>query len=184
MPPLLVQPEAAAQREAGMREDETCCNAVVLAVNGRDDGDFAAAFGEVEALLGGERGEELCASFLEHLHDNIRGLVEGGREWEEDVSSSKLAVLFRLLHQLVRLLSKTGQRLPGVGAGSGGGGGAGGPFEPFATCAVKLAEAQVDVGRRMDLTGSVTGFLRALGLYDSQFRARLVDAAFHARSDA
>jgi hypothetical protein len=186
-----------------MPQEEACCKAVVLAVNGRDQTEYAAAFGAVEALVSEERGEELCASMLVALHDNLRGLVEGGREWEEEVSSSKLSVLFKLLHQLVRLLTKTGQRLPFVGgwggaphssgaaAGSSGGGSGSGapagggysPFEPFALCAVCLAQLQVDVGRRMDLTSSVTEFLKRLALYDADFQKRLIDSAFHARSD-
>ena len=68
-----------------MREEETCCRAVVLAVNGRDQANYAAAFGSVEALVGEERGEELCATMLVALHENLNGLVEGGTEWEEEV---------------------------------------------------------------------------------------------------
>lgn len=108
------------------------------------------------------------------------------------VSSSKLAILFKFLHQLVRLLTKTAQRLPFVGGGgvllhtSALGGGVGGgvaasagghsPFEPFSMCAVRLAQAQVDVGRRMDLTSCVTGFLKSLALYDKDFQTLLINS--------
>ena len=180
-----------------MLQPEACCKAVVLAVNGRDQAEYAAAFGAVEELVSEERGEELCATMLVALHDNLRGLVEGGQEWEEEVSSSKLSILFKLLHQLVRLLTKTNQRLPFVGSASGphssggasvssGSGapvGSHSPFEPFALCAVCLAQLQVDVGRRMDLTSSVTEFLKRLAIYDADFQKRLIDSAFRARSD-
>ena len=108
----------------------------------------------MEALLGQERGEDLCATMLVMLHENLRGLVEGlNREWEDEHSSARLqqhrflkvllrapfcskctraltcensrhsnarlAVLFKLLHQLVRLLKKSGQTLPLVGAAPG-----------------------------------------------------------------
>lgn len=175
-----------------MREDETCCRAVVLAVNSRDPAHYAVAFGEVEALVSEEKGEELCAAMLVALNDNLRGLVEGS-EWEEESSSAKLSVLFKLLHQLVRLLTKTGQRLPFVGAAGVPGAGAGGiggvavgghsPCEPFAVCAECLAQQQVDVGRRMDLTRSLTGFLKSLALYDADFQKRLINSAFRARTD-
>jgi len=177
---------------------EMCCRAVVLAVNSRDQADFAAAFGAVEALLGEERGEDLCAAMLVTLHENLRGLVEGlNREWEDEHSSARLAVLFKLLHQLVRLLTKTGQTLPFVGAGGPVHGGSGpsaapgtgasagsySPFWPFDNCAVNIAKQQVDVGRRMDLASSVTQFLKGLALYDSDFQTRLINSAFVARSD-
>jgi hypothetical protein len=147
----------------------------------------------VEELLSAERGEELCAAMLVSLHDNLRGLVEGESEWEQESSSSKMSVLFKLLHELVRLLTKTGQRLPFVGGASGIGAGGGAvsgviaagysPFEPFAMCAVYLAQQQVDVGRRMDLSSSLTLFLKSLALYDADFQTRLINSAFRARSD-
>jgi len=81
-----------------MREEETCCRAVVLAVNGRDQANYAAAFGSVEALVGEERGEELCATMLVALHENLNGLVEGGTEWEEEVCAHHTRPINQLLN--------------------------------------------------------------------------------------
>jgi len=46
----------------------------------------------VESLLGEAHAADLCWSFLEALEDALRGLVEGGRDWEDEGASARLAV--------------------------------------------------------------------------------------------
>uniref|UniRef100_A0A7S4N899 Uncharacterized protein n=1 Tax=Guillardia theta TaxID=55529 RepID=A0A7S4N899_GUITH len=134
------------------------------------------AEGEVDGLLGHREVEEQVTIMLVYLYDNLRGLVEGGREWEEELSSTKLSILFHLLHYLVRYLTKAGQKIANSSANLS-------PLLPFASCAIRLGALQVDVGRRMDLTDSLLKFLKALALYDEDFRNVLLKTSFRARSD-
>lgn len=59
--------------------------------SGRDQSTDALSC-QVESLLGEAHAADSCLSFLEALEDALRGLVEGGREWEDEGASARLAV--------------------------------------------------------------------------------------------
>lgn len=92
--------------------------------------------------------------------------MEGGREWEEEGASARLAVMFRVLTHLLRALSKSERHLGASNTAAARNG-----LLPFAGTAMRLAEQPVDVGRRIDLTSALQGFLAALSAQNAEFRA-------------
>ncbi|EKX31503.1 hypothetical protein GUITHDRAFT_149259, partial [Guillardia theta CCMP2712] len=154
---------------------------VIQAINSRAEGDIKMAEGEVDGLLGHSKPRE-----VEEQVTIMLG-VGGGALKHEALDPVGLccfplccaldvAIRFHLLHYLVRYLTKAGQKIANSSANLS-------PLLPFASCAIRLGALQVDVGRRMDLTDSLLKFLKALALYDEDFRNVLLKTSFRARSD-
>lgn len=126
--------------------------------------------------LNGAGTLQLAGSLVVSFLSKVEGLVDGGgSRWEEEGCAAQFTLIFKLLHEILKQLASHSQYISepaGVAA-----------MERFADCSMRLAEAEVDVGRQLDLTAVLTIFLRELAVLHPGFRQRLFNSAFSSKTE-
>lgn len=119
---------------------------------------------------------QLAGALIVSFLAKVEGLVDGGgSSWEQEGSAAQFTLIFSLVHEILKQLQSHGQFITDAAAAAA--------MDRLADCAMRLAEAEVDVGRRLDLTAVLTVFLRELAVLDPGFRRRLFLSAFTTKTE-